>query len=416
MLRVVFRAAAWISFAALLLSVHFWIRSYRVNDSIWQFYEPDADEQLGRYSRYGLLWSSRGGLAFSRGQYSLRDRAPLTSFESQKEAYAASLHMLRWQIDHSDTPQEEDALAQCLATSRYGFGLGRYHDESPFRRYGRTVGIVTTDATAVGFPYWCVTVALALLPAAAVARRVQAHRRRAREQADKSALRRAGGLMYAMFSISAAASMLLLVITLVGWCATRWVSGGMSDSRTYAAEQPEGSRTCSCFYMSSAYFYRGGFQLRYAAPDLTPPAPWQEDARSVVASWGGSSAAPALYTPGPWVEGVRLMGGELITARVPVAVAQGSGLPPVAMTERILLVPYWLIALTSACVPAVWVQKRRRRQLVRARTTAGLCRSCGYDMRATPDRCPECGFIPPSLTCAAHHVVPPPLQGQSSGK
>ena len=49
----------------------------------------------------------------------------------------------------------------------------------------------------------------------------------------------------------------------------------------------------------------------------------------------------------------------------------------------------WPAALTA--VPAAVGIIRHRRD--RRRRVDGLCAACGYDLRATPERCPECGTI-----------------------
>jgi hypothetical protein len=55
---------------------------------------------------------------------------------------------------------------------------------------------------------------------------------------------------------------------------------------------------------------------------------------------------------------------------------------------RYISVPYWAIVLPLSILPLMDLI-RLRRQLHRLRE--GLCATCGYDLRASPDRCPECG-------------------------
>ena len=52
--------------------------------------------------------------------------------------------------------------------------------------------------------------------------------------------------------------------------------------------------------------------------------------------------------------------------------------------------PYWFICLITALVPAARLTARLRRK----RPPRGLCPKCRYDLRAMPERCPECGSIP----------------------
>jgi predicted Zn-ribbon and HTH transcriptional regulator len=58
-----------------------------------------------------------------------------------------------------------------------------------------------------------------------------------------------------------------------------------------------------------------------------------------------------------------------------------------------------LLAIGPLIGLAMWLRRQvlRRRQFHRSH-----CRTCGYDLRATPDRCPECGtFIAPKPAEAA---------------
>lgn len=52
------------------------------------------------------------------------------------------------------------------------------------------------------------------------------------------------------------------------------------------------------------------------------------------------------------------------------------------------IVPYWALASATGFVPALWVPYAVRRIYRRRR---GSCVGCGYDLRASTDRCPECG-------------------------
>ena len=53
-----------------------------------------------------------------------------------------------------------------------------------------------------------------------------------------------------------------------------------------------------------------------------------------------------------------------------------------------LLLPYWLLTLATTLLPGAWFRKRWK---ARHPKKEGLCPKCGYDLRASPLRCPECG-------------------------
>jgi hypothetical protein len=108
-------------------------------------------------------------------------------------------------------------------------------------------------------------------------------------------------------------------------------------------------------------------------PDLVPPTTTWERSEAV--------SLAALYPPQSAAEraGFRLdrdsvFIGSIAEVRRHVAIA----------------FPFWAAAAVFGVLPGAWVL---RRQASRRRVRAGMCGACGYDLRATPDRCPECGTL-----------------------
>ena len=69
-----------------------------------------------------------------------------------------------------------------------------------------------------------------------------------------------------------------------------------------------------------------------------------------------------------------------------------------------VVVPYWFLTAFPAAVAAqtLYLGFRRRRGI-----HDGCCAACGYNLRASPGRCPECGTASPQKTVRAASSTPP---------
>jgi hypothetical protein len=169
-----------------------------------------------------------------------------------------------------------------------------------------------------------------------------------------------------LFNIAAALSLLICLAALILW--RRSYPGEVYHTRVtgqFDEHTVQGVR--GRFVWTTMYVTRA-----FPVADLAEPP-----ARSGSALW------PPLATESrgaPWTVQWRYAWGT-------VRLKTGDVRYPV---WRSISVHYGIPVFLGALLPAAWLlrlpQRRRRRRIQR-----GLCANCGYDLRATPHLCPECG-------------------------
>ena len=186
-----------------------------------------------------------------------------------------------------------------------------------------------------------------------------------------------------IFTIASAVSLLLCVVTAVLW--VRSYSG--FDSLVYTDDRHlENARRCELFSNAGligacSFTYDGGMGHFPGEPlvESEPGRRW---------SFMRSPVKPYDFVLG------------LVRARQEGEYFLGFGgyCDPHPDATAIAFIPDWFLVLVTLVLPGwqIWIVFRSDRRLKLRR-----CLSCGYDLRATPDRCPECGHVPDSTKATA---------------
>jgi hypothetical protein len=143
-----------------------------------------------------------------------------------------------------------------------------------------------------------------------------------------------------------------------------------------------------------------GLHLHFRFPATTPPPAWRQDRLSIHLQDPIPTQRYRPPLPPQTATQCRLLGVNLTSQlindipvpapyRTPALMAQIFSIP---QRDFDLLLPYWQLILAASILPVRACIFHRRRRLSN-RLTSCLCPTCNYDLRATPDRCPECGTM-----------------------
>ena len=167
-----------------------------------------------------------------------------------------------------------------------------------------------------------------------------------------------------LFTVCAALSLLLCVGTVSMW--SYRISGGAG---LWFGPSPQ-----SDHFGNHLEFESNALLLHYVVRLDNVRVPKRAIPRPVLRRWGGFAVDTSYSVSMPSAEGDVYLGHRFYRIGV----------------------PYWAMLLATLTLPALWFRWWRHSRLLRWRVAHSCCVTCGYDLRASKDRCPECGTAIPT--------------------
>jgi hypothetical protein len=163
-----------------------------------------------------------------------------------------------------------------------------------------------------------------------------------------------------LFTLCAAVSLLLCVGVCVLWVRSYWIEDSIryvARGRDYVVVSSWGRAACAQLYEQAPdeRLLADPFLWSTGTPEDMPAADWG----IATVDWRGFSLVRDPSTSG----------GSLTFVSVPI----------------------WSVAVLTVIAPVLRWRSARRAALRHRKDVRDLCSSCGYDLRASPERCPECG-------------------------
>jgi hypothetical protein len=197
-----------------------------------------------------------------------------------------------------------------------------------------------------------------------------------------------------LFNGIAAMSLLLFVGTVALWVRCLWIG----DEFYFALTTVEGKDGSIAVRECQGYVAGGGIWIDCAINrippnrDVKPGASWRHDYVLPGRYLYASEILRGMRSPQLTITRHSLV--HLYRFGVEWTALKWSIPGQAGQTHLTAAAPLWCMSALFLILPLIWDIGHRRRHCALGRSRAGRCPSCGYDLRATPDRCPECGTVP----------------------